>query len=357
MGFITILCICFWLVSNHGQVNLRMTKSSSMVSPNPNLWAANGVYFIPHQVWQCDGHPLSVQISALQGSLWLPKEPKSPSGSYLTSPKLHLNMGLQAKPLPTVSWNKVGELWWFISNYQVLCGFAIDCGSNSSGHPCLFPLTHESLLLNRGGWNTNGGCNVSVIIMGRDGSEAYYCLFYRIIPMFQPVFRVQPHLLKYLDGLFPVFPSYESPKKTLYMSSSSRIEGSRHAKGSSRCHFFGSSLHLINVEKKTSLLEMSDAEVISSCEAAGDWQIALALLHQMIAMSLRQDAYSYSAVMNTVARFLLLRFGAAGYYLESLHNGSDLELRSGFDQLGWSQVRRLRFLCVTPLRTNDHQGP
>jgi len=52
---------------------------------------------------------------------------------------------------------------------------------------------------------------------------------------------------------------------------------------------------------------MSDAEVISSCEASGDWQIALALLHQMSAISLRQDAYSYSAVMNTVARFFSFR--------------------------------------------------
>ncbi len=62
---------------------------------------------------------------------------------------------------------------------------------------------------------------------------------------------------------------------------------------------------------------MSDAEVISSCEASGDWQIALALLHQMITISLRQDAYSYSAVMNTAARSVCL---------EKVKLGGDLEL-------------------------------
>ena len=115
---------------------------------------------------------------------------------------------------------------------------------------------------------------------------------------------------------------------------------------------FGSSFHLISCEK-TSLLEMSDAEVISSCEASGDWQIALALLHQMIAISLRQDAYSYSAVMNTVARFF---FVSKNWSWGVIRSWWLKELTSGFHQLGEAKSVNCCVLVwdAPPPRTNEH---
>lgn len=164
------------------------------------------------------------------------------------------------------------------------------------------PLTHKSLLLNRGVGQRMEG--VTFRSSPWDGMEAKHTPHVRIIG----ISWVQPHLLKYLDGLFQVFQkeNLTNPQRNTLPE---LIIKNRRQQACERFKsvplFFGSSLHLISFEK-TWLLEMSDAEVISSCEASGDWQIALALLHQMIDISLRQDAYSYSAVMNKVARFFFV---------------------------------------------------
>lgn len=120
-------------------------------------------------------------------------------------------------------------------------------------------------------------------------------------------FGVQPHVLKYLDGLFQVFQkeNLTNPQRNTLPELIIKNRRQQACERFKSVLLFLEAPNLIN-SKKNSPLEMSDAEVISSCEASGDWQIALALLHQMIAISLRQDAYSYSAVMNTVARFFFV---------------------------------------------------
>eukprot|EP00434_Breviolum_minutum_P011578 symbB.v1.2.010211.t1/scaffold665.1/size175136/2 len=109
---------------------------------------------------------------------------------------------------------------------------------------------------------------------------------------------------RWLDAL-SLFGSMERRRLRLdsFSYAAAQPEGQRWKVQFSLLQDMRDSLHILS----DMLLSAQDVDaacfnaVISSCEASGDWQIALALLHQMIAISLRQDAYSYSAVMNTVS--------------------------------------------------------
>ena len=97
------------------------------------------------------------------------------------------------------------------------------------------PLTHKSLLLNRGVGQRMEG--VTFRSSPWDGMEAKHTPYVRIIGIFWSPAACTQIFGWFVSG-FPKKKILPIPKEILYLSSSSGIEGSRHVKGLSRCHFF-----------------------------------------------------------------------------------------------------------------------